>query len=149
MKKWMIAVIAVVLIALVVISGYLLIHFIILSSSYNSNSGTDDTEQDIVGYAQENWPQFQASYDSDSRTLTLSKETQMSFENACAFGASVYSNELAPETYLNDVATIARDIETHCGCDGLTVTLCYLSTEGTPIFSVSSDGSIDVCWQEE
>lgn len=149
MKKWMIAVIACVVLALLLFCGYLTVHFIILYSSYTGGNSSEETLFDVQAYASENWPQFQASYDSVSQTLTLSKNTQMSYENACSYGSVVYANELAPETYLNDVATIAHDIRTNCGCDGLTVILSYCSTEGTPVFTVSSDGSISVCWQEE
>ncbi len=103
----------------------------------------------IVEYTKEHWQDYNVSYDPAANELTLSKETAMDHEAACAYGGSVYEGKSAPETYLQTVQIIAIDVSAHCDSPGLSATLCYLSSDGKPIFTVSSGGEIWTCWESE
>ena len=103
--------------------------------------------EEIEGFMAENWPQFQASFDEQANILTLTKTVNISYEEACAVGGSTYTGDLAPEAYLDQVETIALDIQANFYYMKVNVILSYLSEEGTPIFSVSDDGSVETCWE--
>ncbi len=102
----------------------------------------------VEAYAQEHWGQYAPlQYDESSGVLTLSMHSTMSYSSACEAGASVYEGQLAPDTYLDTVRIIALEIAGACGIQHLTVTLQCLSSDGSTIFTVSSDGSVWSCWE--
>ncbi|MBQ3356747.1 MAG: hypothetical protein IJG45_06505 [Oscillospiraceae bacterium] len=147
MKKWLIAALLIFLALLIAVSVFLIVRFL---SIYGDSQKTAETETaqgaDIEAYVTEQWPGYRAAYDRASGILTLSKDTPLSYDDACAYGGSVYEGELAPETFQRDVSSIALDVASHCGVSSLTATLCYLSTDEKPIFTVSSSGEIWTCW---
>lgn len=147
MKKWMIALIAIVLVLLLTLSVFLIVYIIKLAESTDTTAQTEVSYEDIETYAANHWPDYVCDYDSDTQILTLSHETTMSYDNACSYGGNVYTDELAPETYLNQVRSIAIDVISHCGNSSVNVILEYESSDGKPIFSVNSDGSIWTCWE--
>lgn len=147
MKKWMVAVIAIVLVAFIALAIFMVVYIVSLAGSSDTTSQTETSFEDVEAYAEEHWPNYLCSYNKDDHTLTLSQDTTMSYENACSHGGSVYTDELAPETYLNQVRTIAIDLVTHCADSSVNVILEYVSTDGKPIFSVNSNGSIWTCWE--
>ncbi len=150
MKKWLIAALLLFLAVLIGVSAFLLVRFL---SLYNSMQ-TDATEEpaqnaDLIAYVKEHWSAYEPLYDPAANVLTLSQDTALDYEAACAYGSSVYTDELAPETFRQDAASIARDVAARCGVPSLSVTLCYLSSDGKPIFTVSSGGAVWTCWSNE
>lgn len=143
MKKWLIALIALLLVAFIALGAFLLIR--LLSSKDGDSEKLDAAE--IEAYAAEHWPQYSASFDADAQTLRLSKETLLSYEEACLIGGKVYSDSTAPESYQDDVFSITADLLTQFDVSSLRVELSFLSTEGTPIFTVDSSGTIEICWE--
>ena len=147
MKKWLIAALLLLLALLIAGSVFLVVRFLSLYGETQQDATQEtDKSADILAYVNEHWAGYDAVYDPMSRVLTLSKETQLTYDAACAYGGSVYAGELAPETYQSDASSIALDVAAHCGTSSLTVTLCYRSTDGEPIFTVSSGGEIWTCW---
>lgn len=147
MKKWMIAVIALVLVGLLALSAFLIITIVGLAESKDSSAETNIAFEAVEEYVAKSWPNFISNYDTQEQLLTLSHETTMTYENARSYGGNVYAEELAPETYLEQVRSIAVDIIAHCGCSSLEVVLEYTSSDGQAIFSVSSNGDIWTCWE--
>lgn len=147
MKKWLIAALLVFLAVLIAVSVFLVVRFLDLYGATQQDAA-EETQQsaDIEAYVNEHWPGYEAAYDPASNVLTLSRETALSYEAACAYGGSVYEGELAPETFQQDAASIALDVAAHCGIASLSVTLRYVSSDGSPIFTVSSGGEIRTCW---
>ena len=150
MKKRLIAALLIVLALLIAVGVFLIVRFLSLYSDMQQDVATE-TEQsaDIEAYVKEHWTGYEPSYDPDSCVLTLSKDTAMTYDAACAYGGSVYKDELAPETFRTNVAYIAFDIAAHCDVPSLSVTLSYRSTDGKPIFTVGSDGEIWTCWDTD
>ena len=148
MKKFLIAALLIFLAMLIAVSVFLIVRFLSLYGEMQQDV-TAETEQssDIEAYVKEHWSGYDAAYDPATHVLTLSRETQMRYDDACAYGGSVYEGELAPQTYQRDAANIALDVASHCGSPSLSVTLCYLSTDGKPIFTVSNDGTVWTCWE--
>ena len=147
MKKWIL--LAVVLLILVLIAV-----IIIFGSRFLSLYASMDNDQDVAtpvspveSYVSTHWSQYDASYDSENQVLRLNKRTQTEIDSARKIGGKVYVDDLAPETYLENVSAIAIDVISHCNCPQLTVILSYISVEGETIFSVASDGSIETCWE--
>ena len=70
----------------------------------------------------------------------------MTYDSACSHGKEIYSEELALETYLDTVQMIAYDVSTACQLDALLVVLQGVSTDGQPIYTVSSSGELWACW---
>ncbi|MBQ6431734.1 MAG: hypothetical protein IJJ99_07660 [Oscillospiraceae bacterium] len=150
MKKWLIAALLIVLAILIAVSVFLVVRFLAVYDETEPDTTKETAaSSDIAGYAMEQWPDYQISYDPASDVLTLSKETALNYESACAYGGSVYEGELAPATFRQDAASIALDVAARCGRPALTVTLCYLSSDGKPIFTVDSGGSVWTCWETE
>ena len=148
MKKWLIAALLIFLALLVAVSVFLVVRFLKLYGTTQQDV-KEETQQsaDIEAYVNEHWSGYEAAYDPASNVLTLSRETALPYDAACAYGGSVYEGELAPETFQQDAASIALDVAAHCGRSNLSVTLCYVSSDGKPIFTVSSGGEIWTCWE--
>ena len=150
MKKWLIAALLIFLAVLIALGVFLIVRFLSLYGSMQTDE-TEATAQsaDIVAYAKEHWSDYDPVYDPAAGVLTLSKTTAMTYDAACAYGGSVYTDELAPETFQQNAASIAFDVAAHCGAPSLSVTLCYRCTDGQPIFTVSSGGEIWTCWETD
>lgn len=148
MKKWLVAALLIFLALLIAVSVFLIVRFLSLYGEMRQDA-TAPTEQraDVEAYVTAHWHGYDASYDAASCVLTLSKVTQLRYEEACAYGGSVYEGALAPETFQQNAASIALDVASHCAIPSLSVTLCYLSSDGKPIFTVSSGGSVWTCWE--
>lgn len=147
MKKRLIAALLILLALLIAVGVFLIVRFLSLYGGMQKEAAQESTRSaDVEAYVKEHWPGYEASYDDTTRTLTLSKETQLDYDAACAYGGSVYTDSLAPETFRHDAASIALDVSAHCDVPTLSVTLCYLSADGTPIFTVSSSGDVWTCW---
>lgn len=146
MKKWLILAVAIILVILLTVGVFLCIRFV---SLYRETQETESTAQSlsVEEYAAQKLPEFAREYDRKTNTLTLSRVSSLSYEDACSIGGKVYVDELAPETYLNQARSIDLDITAQCRSGALTVVLCYLSTDGEPIFTVSSEGDIWTCWE--
>lgn len=145
MKKGLVIAVAVILVVLIAACVILGVRFL---SVYRSATGGETTAQTlpVQDYAAQKLPEFECAYDEAAKTLTLSRSSSLSYDDACAFGGKVYVDELAPETYLAQARSIALDVEAQCG-SRVTVVLCYTATDGKPIFTVSSGGEIRTCWE--
>ena len=147
MKKSLIALVLVILALLIGLGVFLVVQFIGLTDSAEPEPVEQDAEA-ITEYVKEHWPDFDASYDPSEKILTLSQPTKLSYEAACDYGGNIYCDELAPESYLPQARSIAIDIMGNCGCSGVNVVLSYESTEGKPVFTVNSNGTVWVCWED-
>lgn len=148
MKKWLVAAIVAFLVILITVGAVLIVHFISLYREVNQSSPTAELRA-VQEYAEEMLPDYIAhEYNAETQTLTLKRASELSYDDACAIGGNIYCDELAPQTYLAQVQLHALDIASHCDCSNLTVVLCVVSTEGKPIFTVSSGNEIWMCWEQ-
>ena len=76
----------------------------------------------------------------------MTMHSTMDYETACARGGSVYSGELAPESYLDTVRIVALEIASACDLQKLNVTMQCISSDEKTVFTVSSDGAVWCCW---
>lgn len=149
MKKSLIVAVLIILFSVIL----LIVAVFLLVGTAQQNAAEDPTQapaqgpESIIAYVKENWPGYEPLYDPAANILTLSRETAMDYEAACAYGGSVYEGDLAPETFRQSAASIAFDVATNCNEPSLSVKLCYLSSDGKPIFTVSSGGEIWTCWE--
>ena len=142
MKKWVIALIAFLLLALVILGIFLLFRLLLPSSSE-----PDLKSRDVEAYVSEHWPQYSAVFDQRKQTLILSKNTVLSYEEACKIGGSVYSDSTSPESYLDAVYAIKTDLIAQFETSSFLVKLNFLSTDGKTVFTVSDNGNIETCWE--
>lgn len=145
MKKhiWVCVIAAVIL--LLALTGFLLTRFLNLyRNDAETESGAD--AQNVLSYARENWGSYHMVYDPELTLLTLTKQTSTSYDSACRFGGEVYTDALAPESFLPEVRLIAADVAATCDVPGLEVLLQYTAESDEVIFSVHSDGTIFHCW---
>lgn len=143
MKKWLIVCVLVALALLLALGAFLTVRF--LGLYRNSQDATEPAAAlSVAAYAEEYLTGYTAQY--SGQTLTLTKQTALSYAEACKHGASIYEGELAPDTYLPQVRSILLDVAAKCGVTGGTVVLQYESSDGEVIFSVSSDGTVSTCW---
>ena len=150
MKKWLVAAILIVLVVLIAASVFLVLLVLRFYSIYSSMESSDpepSTQQtDVEAYIATLWPAFTCEYSDGS--LTMTQTTTISYAGALSYGKEVYSDDLAPETYLSDAVAVAADVASHCGVSA-EVTFRFLSSDGEPIFTVCSDGTIWTCWGAE
>ena len=147
MKKWLIAAVLVVLAILIAVSIFLVLRFYSIYSSMESSDTEAATLQtDVEAYIAPLWPRFTCNYSESP--LTMTQATSISYAGALSYGKEVYCDDLAPETYLSDAVTIAADIASHCGVSA-EVTFRFVSSDGEPIFTVCSDGTVWTCWEAE
>lgn len=147
MKKWLIAAILIVLTVLIAVNILLFLRFYSIYSSMESSDPEPSTQQtDVEAYIATLWPAFTCEYSDGS--LTMTQTTTISYAGALSYGKEVYCDDLAPETYLSDAVAVAADVASHCGVSAR-VTFRFLSSDGEPIFTVCSDGTIWTCWGAE
>lgn len=112
-------------------------------------NGTQETSAtqstDILSYVQEHWQLDGGEYKDG--ILTIRKSFDITYEQACKLGGNIFTDDLAPESYLSLVATLAADLETNFEVPPKLVLLCYCSSDGQTIFSVNSRGEIATCWE--
>ena len=149
MKKWLIGGTLVLIILLFAVFIVLGIRFLSLYSSLEGEQSAASPTSNVENYVSLHWSQYAYAYDEATQTLLLTKQTDMKLASAQKVGGQVYVDELAPETYLDDVSAIAVDVISHCDCPELTVILNYASVEGESIFTVSSSGTVTTCWEAE
>lgn len=142
MKKRLIACILIVLALLIAVGIFLTVRFLRL---YREQNATEPPAALTVSeYASAYLSAYDAQYTDG--TLTLTKQTALTYEDACRHGADIYEGDLAPETYLPQVRSILADVASKCDVSGLTVVLQYESSDGEVIFTVCSDGTVQTCW---
>ena len=147
MKKWLVAAILIVLVVLIAASVFLVLRFYSIYSSLDSSDPEPSTQQtDVEAYIAPLWPAFTCEYSDGS--LTMTQTTTISYAGALSYGKEVYCDDLAPETYLSDAVAVAADVASHCGVSAR-VTFRFISSDGEPIFTVCSDGTIWTCWGAE
>lgn len=120
----------------------------ILILNYQPNSQSDPTtgvRTDLLSYVEERWQLSDAEY-ADG-TLTVRKHFGITYEQACKLGGNIFADDLAPESYLSLVATLAADLDTQFETAPALVVLRYCSSDGKTIFSVDSNGEITLCWE--
>lgn len=151
MKKYLIFFVVFFLLALLVLSVYLCIEF--LGVYQEANEANDPTASatesfsDIESFVQEKWRTERAEYDEKSQSLTLYQSYDLTYEQACAIGGNIFTEDIAPESYFAQIATVAADVTTQFHCPNLLVTMAFVSSDGEVIFSVNSNGDIKTCWE--
>ena len=114
-------------------------------ASVNDSEPSTLEDTDFLSYVREQWQLNDADY-ADG-VLTVRKSFDITYEQACKLGANIFTDDLAPESYLSLVATLAGDLSSRFGNAPSLVVLRYCSSDGQTIFSVNSRGEISTCWQ--
>ena len=104
-------------------------------------------EREVEAFLVDQWNFQQAEL--KGKTLTAVRTMDLSYEDACLVGAAVFTDDLAPESYLSQAATILEDVENTFAMEGLTLVLRMESNDDKEIFSVDSEGTIQTCWTVE
>lgn len=142
MKKRLIVCVLIVLALLVALGVFLTVRFLRLYQS--QEAAEPSAAMSVEDYARDYLSAYDARYADGA--LTLTKQTALSYADACKHGADIYEGELAPDTYLSQVRSIGLDVVSKCAVSDLTVILQYESSDGGVIFSVCSDGTVQTCW---
>lgn len=99
-------------------------------------------------YINEHWaPYSYRSYDENTGALTIGVSTTMDYQQACSFGGSIYTQELALEDYAPILRQILAGARTACSVQPLLVILEGISTDQQTIFTVTSSGEVWHCWE--
>lgn len=150
-KKPIFLLLGVVLALLLALAVWLCVRFVRLYSASSDSPTTaaqeDQAQSAVEGYLRESWPEYGCSYDAQSATLTVTRTSALSYDTAVQSGANIYCDETAPQTYQSTAELLRLDVMANLAMDELTVVLCYESTDGRPIFTVSSSGAVWTCWE--
>ncbi len=149
MKKTMTLLIIGILLLLLVGSFFILKSFVVLygKSQGQSTDATTVNVERLESFMITEWGFEGAELEGD--TLTAIRSMSLSYEEACLVGGAVFTDDLSPESYLSQAATIQADVESTFGLKDLTLILSFRSTDGKEIFSVDSQGNITTCWTKE
>ena len=112
------------------------------STSHESVS----TVSDPVEYLVDSWHFSDALWDRATNTVTAIRVYDLSYENGKKIGGQVFTDDLAPDTYLSQAATIAADLSSRFSMEDITVVISFRSHDGGELFSVDSIGNISTCW---
>ncbi len=142
MKKLLIFAAVFVTLVILVVGIYLVVSLVSMQSDPSQTEPvlTTQARAHVEDYAIENYPDFSAEYDAQAKLLRLTKTTSFSLQSA----SSIYDDT---STYLTQAQIFALDISAVCAEPELTVELCYLSKDGEPMLSVSSDGEVTKHWK--
>ena len=143
MKKTLLILLPIFAVLLIVAIAAFALFLNFASVSDSEPSTLEDT--DFLSYVKEQWQLNDADY-ADG-VLTVRKSFDITYEQACKLGANIFTDDLAPESYLSLVATLAGDLSSRFGNAPSLVVLRYCSSDGQTIFSVNSRGEISTCWQ--
>lgn len=149
-KKPIFLLLGAVLALLLALAVWLCVRFVLLYSASGDRPTTaaqDQAQSAVESYLRESWPEYGCSYDAQSATLTVTRTSALSYDAAVQSGASIYCDETAPQTYQSTAELLRLDVMANLAMDRLTVVLCYESTDGRPIFTVSSSGAVWTCWE--
>ena len=105
------------------------------------------SSREVEAFLVEQWNFQQAEL--RGKTLTAVRTMDLSFEEACLVGSAVFTDDLSPESYLSQAATILEDVESTFSMEGLTLVLRMESNDDREIFSVDSQGNNQTCWTVE
>lgn len=101
---------------------------------------------DPVGYLKESWYFHDGHWDRGSNTVTAIRTFDLTYEEGQKVGAQVFTEDLAPETYLSQALTIAADLNSRFSMTDVTVVISFRSSDDMELFSVDSIGNISTCW---
>ena len=149
MKKTMILLICGILLLLLVGSFFILKTFVSIygQSQGQTTHATTANPEKLESFLIDQWG-FEA-VEAEGNCITAIRSLSLSYEDACLVGASVFTDDLSPETYLSQAATIQADVESTLGLTDTELILSFRSTDGKEIFSVDSAGNISTCWTVE
>ncbi len=115
-------------------------HSIIDPSSTAASSDTPES------YLINSWQFHDCQWDRDTNTITAIRTFDISYEDGKKVGGAVFTEDLAPESYLSQTLTIAADLDARFSTKGITVVISFRSNDGMELFSVDSNGNISTCW---
>lgn len=140
---------------LVILTGLivsLLFVFIGLYKNSQDSGNSRDTSMvldDPIPYLKESWHFEDGEWDPDTNVVTAIKIYDISYEDAKKIGSRVFTDDLAPETYLSQALTIAADLSSRFSIEHVTVEISFRGNDGQEIFSVDSTGNIITCWNNQ
>ncbi|MBP3412706.1 MAG: hypothetical protein J6K89_05540 [Oscillospiraceae bacterium] len=150
MKKKHIFLLLGLLILLVGLIIVLCITFIGLYSSSRQGAPehivTQPPDHELEQFLVEQWHFDHAAYLEDENTLIGYRAHDISYEQALKVGATVFTEDLAPESYLPQALTIAADVNAKFSTPDLKVSIVFLSSDDQVLFHADSDGTTGACW---
>lgn len=144
MKKWFPWValgVAALLLAAVIFGA---VRFIKLMNGAKQTQTTGT--QSVEAYFESAWDGFTlVSYDSDTRSVELQKQFEITYEQACSFGKECYEEVALGHT--DTMKIMQSGCEAACGVILRTITVNGCASDGQVIYTVKSDGSLTACWE--
>lgn len=102
----------------------------------------------VEEYFKTTWQGFSLTeYDSETQRVTLQKELDVTYEQACSFGKDCYE-EMALG-HIDTMQTMKYGCAVSCGAELKTLTVNGISSDGKEIYTVSDDGSLTACWEDQ
>lgn len=101
---------------------------------------------DIVQYLKDSWHFEDGEWNGKARTATAVRIYDLTYEEAQKIGARVFTEDLAPESYLAQALTISADLSSRFSVKDVTVVISFRGNDGKELFSVDSQGTVSVCW---
>ena len=152
MKKKTILIMIGMLIVLVGLALCLLLTFLGLYGKSQGTTVAPSSAADIgtpESYLIDSWQFHDCQWDKATNTVTAIRTFDLTFEEGKKVGAAVFTEDLAPESYLAQALTISADLDARFSTEDITVVISFRSSDDMELFSVSSDGSISTCWSTD
>ena len=152
MKKKSLWITVGILVALIGLVLCLLITFLGLYGKTRPTTGLSSTVLNTdtpEAYLIDSWHFHDCRWDSATNTVTAIRTFDLTYEDGKKVGAAVFTEDLAPESYLAQALTIAADLDARFSTDDITVVISFRSSDDKELFSVDSNGNISTCWSTD
>lgn len=114
------------------------------ADSERTQKGTVSAEE----YFETTWQGFSLTdYDEQAQSVTLQKELDVTYEQACSFGKGCYEDMALG--HIDTMKTMKYGCAVSCGVELKTITVNGMSSDGKVIYTVSDDGSLTACWEDQ
>lgn len=138
-------------IALILIGLAVSLVFVFLGLYHSSQESSDpvvgsSSPPELVQYVIDSWHFHDAEWDSSSGTLIAIRSYDLCLEDAQKVGAQVFTEDLAPESYLPQATTMKTDIQSRFSLEDIVVVISFRGNQNEELFRIDSEGNISTCW---
>lgn len=147
-KKFLL-ILGIFLILTILIMVLLFVFMGLYNSSQNQATTSASSVENIdpVSYIKESWQFTDAQWDRSTNTITAIRTYDLTREDAEKIGSRVFTEDLAPDSYLTEALTIAADLSSRFSMGDVKVVISFRGNDSQELFSVDSLGEITTCWE--
>ena len=104
-------------------------------------------DRTVKAYFEETWPDFcPVVYNEEAQTVTLQKQIECTYDQACSFGKAVYEDVALG--HIDTMEVMMTACSSLCHVTLTDITVYGISLDGEMIYTVHADGRLTGCWED-